>query len=80
MRRSAAAGLGIVWALAACLAIPAWAQDDAFALQHAAALEKSAARGALSIAFAGDQRAFQPGETISLLFQFHRYDISPHNY
>jgi hypothetical protein len=79
MKRSTAATLGTVWALGLCLAVPARAQDDAFARRYAAALEKSVSAGALSIAFADDRRTFHQGETIALIFQFPRLDVSAFN-
>ena len=55
------------------------AQDDSFVQQREAEATKNASTG-FSIAFADDQRAFHPGETIKLVFTFRRYDVSPFNY
>ena len=57
----------------------AHAQDDAFIRQRQLEAEQNTSTG-FSIAFADDQRALHPGETVKLVFTFRRNDISPFNY
>lgn len=57
----------------------ALAQDDSFVQQRDAEATKNGSTG-FSISFADARRSFRPGETIALVFTFHRYDISGFNY
>jgi len=57
----------------------AYAQDDAFVRQRDAEAANNESTG-FSVSFADDRRTFHVGETITLRFTFHRYDVSPFNY
>ena len=57
----------------------ALAQDDSFVRQRDFEATKNGSTG-FSVSFADDRRSFRPGETIALVFTFHRNDISGFNY
>ncbi len=67
------------WLVSFVVIVAANAQDDAFVRQRDAEAAKNESTG-FSVSFADDRRTFHVGETITLRFTFHRYDVSPYNY